>query len=331
MPLYTITTKLRKMWIFKPILKQTIWGGNRIAPYKGIESSVENVGESWELSGVEGNESIVAEGDDKGLSLPQLIDKYGASLMGSHNFLKFGNRFPLLIKFIDAREDLSVQVHPDDAMAKRYGQPNGKTEMWYVLEAKPGARLANGFRKPVNPDDYESLVQTGEIEQELNFVDITPGETYFIPAGRVHAIGAGSFVAEIQQTSDATYRLYDYHRKDAKGNERELHTELAKEALNFNDTDGNPIKSEWIENIPVNLVRSPYFTTNLLNLDAAITRDYTENDSFVVLIITDGRAELRCGNESINIHKGQTVLIPASAARVTINPDTSISLLETYI
>lgn len=319
------------MWIFKPILKQTIWGGERIAPYKSIDTDLDKVGESWELSGVEGDESIVAEGADKGLSLPALIDKYGADLMGRHNFQRFGNRFPLLIKFIDAREDLSVQVHPDDAMAQRYGQHNGKTEMWYVLDAKPGAKLANGFRTPVNPDDYEELVESGKIEQELNFVEITPGETYFIPAGRVHAIGAGAFVAEIQQTSDATYRLYDYHRKDANGNERELHTALAKEALNFNDTDGNPIVSETKENIPVNLVRSPYFTTNLLNLNDNITRDYSENDSFTVLIITDGAAELECGNEKLSVHKGQTVLVPASAARVSIRPEGSISLLETYI
>lgn len=319
------------MWIFNPILKQTIWGGERIAPYKRIESDLTNIGESWELSGVEGNESVVAEGADKGMTLPALIDKYGAALMGRHNFQKFGNRFPLLIKFIDAREDLSVQVHPDDVMAQRYGQPNGKTEMWFVLKAEDGARLANGFRKPVNPESYESLVESGEIEKELNFVAITPGETYFIPAGRVHAIGAGAFVAEIQQTSDATYRLYDYHRKDAAGNERELHTALAKEALNFNDTDGDPIKFEAVENVPVNLVRSPYFTTNVLNLDAPVTRDYSENDSFTVLIITEGEAELRSGDETLKVHQGQTVLLPASAPRVAITPAPSVSLLETYI
>lgn len=326
-----ITNENRKMWIFNPILKETIWGGDRIAPYKGIETDKVNIGESWELSGVEGNESIVSEGPDKGMTLPALIDKYGADLLGRHNYLKFGNRFPLLIKFIDASADLSVQVHPDDAMAQRYGMPNGKTEMWYVLNADPGARLANGFRKHVSPDNYEGLVETGDIEQELNFVEIKPGDTYFIPAGRVHAIGAGAFVAEIQQTSDATYRLYDYHRKDANGNERELHTALAKEALNFNDTDGNPVKYENPGNIPVNLVRSQYFTTNLLTLSNPVTRDYSENDSFIVLIITDGNAELHCGDNSLNVHRGQTVLIPAAASCVAITPVPSVSMLETYI
>lgn len=243
------------MWIFNPILKSTIWGGERIATYKGIATDLEKVGESWELSGVEGDESVVAEGIDAGMTLPALIDRYGASLMGHRNYEKFGNRFPLLIKFIDAREDLSVQVHPDDAMSQKYGMPNGKTEMWFVLDAAEGARLANGFKNPVDPADYETLVKSGEIENVLNFVEIKPGDTYFIPAGRVHAIGKGAFVAEIQQTSDATYRLYDYHRKDKNGNERELHTELAKEAVNFNDTDGNPVDYKRVKNVPVNIVR----------------------------------------------------------------------------
>lgn len=319
------------MWIFKPILKQTIWGGDKIAPYKEIDSDLENVGESWELSGVKGSESVVSEGPDAGLTLPELIDRYGAALLGSRNYDRFGNRFPLLIKFIDAREDLSVQVHPDDTMAQKYGEPNGKTEMWYVLDAAPGAKLANGFRNPVNPQDYEALVESGEIENVLNFVEIKEGDTYFIPAGRVHAIGKGAFVPEIQQTSDATYRLYDYHRKDKNGNERELHTALAKEAANFNDTDGNPVAYTAKENVPVNLVRCPFFTTNVLEADHELVRDYSENDSFVALIITGGAATLSSGDDTLHVHHGQTVLIPASAKSVTIAPSPTVSLLETYI
>lgn len=318
------------MWKFNPILKSTIWGGERIAPYKGIDTDLHNVGESWELSGVEGDESIVAEGPDAGLTLPQLIDKYGASLMGHKNYERFSNRFPLLIKFIDAREDLSVQVHPDDAMAQKYGMPNGKTEMWFVLEAAEGAKLANGFRSPVDPADYERLVETGEIENVLNFVEINPGDTYFIPARRVHAIGKGAFVAEIQQTSDATYRLYDYHRKDKNGNERELHTVLAKEAVNFNDTDGNPVDYNARENVPVNLVRCPFFTTNLLTADHELMRDYRENDSFVALIITAGEAEILSEQGSTPVRQGETILIPATAKGVSIIPSGNVSILETY-
>lgn len=319
------------MWKFKPILKTTIWGGDRIAPFKRIECNQENVGESWELSVVEGDESIVAEGPDAGTTLPELIDRYGATLMGHRNYERFGNHFPLLIKFIDAREDLSVQVHPDDTMAQKYGMQNGKTEMWFVLEADDNAKLANGFHNPIDPAAYEGLVESGEIENVLNFVDIKPGDTYFIPAGRVHAIGKGAFVAEIQQTSDATYRLYDYHRKDKDGNERELHTELAKEAVNFNDTDGDPVKYNAQVNVPVNLVKCPYFTTNLLTLEHELMRDYRENDSFVALIVTDGEAEIRSDEGSVLVHQGETLLIPASAKGVSIHPQGKVSLLETYV
>lgn len=273
----------------------------------------------------------MAEGIDAGMTLPALIDRYGASLMGHRNYEKFGNRFPLLIKFIDAREDLSVQVHPDDAMSQKYGMPNGKTEMWFVLDAAEGARLANGFKNPVDPADYETLVKSGEIENVLNFVEIKPGDTYFIPAGRVHAIGKGAFVAEIQQTSDATYRLYDYHRKDKNGNERELHTELAKEAVNFNDTDGNPVDYKRVKNVPVNIVRCPFFTTNLLEADHELMRDYRENDSFVALIFTSGEAVVTCGEEKTPAHQGETILIPASAKGISIEPKEKVTVLETYV
>lgn len=327
------------MWKFEPILKTTIWGGDRIAPFKGITTTQDCVGGSWEISGVEGDESVVADGPDKGLKLPELLDKYGAAIMGERNYKKFGNRFPLLIKFIDARQDLSVQVHPDDAMAQRHGQSNGKTEMWYVIDAAPGARLANGFKEPVNPADYDHLVETGDIEKVLNFCDIKPGDVYFIPARRVHAIGAGAFVAEIQQTSDATYRLYDYHRKDAQGHERQLHTALAKEAINFNDTDGYAVNYTPRPDIPVNVVRCPFFTTNVLELDQEVMRDYKELDSFVVLIVTGGSGTFTCGADAVSdvptefkVRRGDTVLLSASAKGLTINPSADgLKLIETYV
>lgn len=327
------------MWKFEPILKATIWGGDRIAPFKGIASDQECVGESWELSGVEGNESVVADGPEAGMKLPDLLDKFGAAILGERNYKKFGNRFPLLIKFIDARQDLSVQVHPDDEMAHRLGQANGKTEMWYVIDAESGARLANGFKEAVNPDDYAQLVESGEIENVLNFCNIRPGDVYFIPAGRVHAIGAGAFVAEIQQTSDATYRIYDYHRKDADGNERQLHTALAKEAINFNDTEGEAVKYQEFPNIPVNVARCPYFTTNLMDLDSEVMRDYAELDSFVALIVTGGSGVLHCGADAVSnvptvmkVRKGDTVLVSASAQGLEITPDSGgLKLIETYV
>lgn len=326
------------MWKFAPIFKTTIWGGERIASFKGMSSAGDNIGESWELSGVEGSESIVSGGPEDGMSLSGLLDKFGPAIMGERNYRKYGNRFPLLIKFIDAKADLSVQVHPDDKLAESLGECNGKTEMWYVVAAAPGARLANGFRTPVDPADYERLVETGDIEKTLNYESIKPGDVYFIPAGRVHSIGSGSFVAEIQQTSDATYRLYDYHRKGPDGKERQLHTELAKKAINFNDTDGARLTYADRPDIPVNVVRCPYFTTNVMTVDEEVMRDYAELDSFVVLIVTEGSGTLHCGPDAVSnvptvmeVRQGDTILVSASAKGLSILPDKKMKLIETYV
>ncbi|MBD5203443.1 MAG: mannose-6-phosphate isomerase [Bacteroidales bacterium] len=319
------------MWKFEPILKTTIWGGDRIAVFKKISNTDTNIGESWELSGVEGSESIVSAGPDTGLTLTGLIDKYKSQLLGERNYTRFGHRFPLLIKFIDAREDLSVQVHPDDEMAARLGHSCGKSEMWYVLQAPEGARLANGFKTPVDPKDYDRLIETGEIEQVLNFNAISPGDVYFIPAGRVHAIGKGAFVAEIQQTSDDTFRLYDYHRKGPDGKERELHTELAREAIDFNDCSGKATSYTVHENIPVNVVTSTFFTTNVLALDHEMMRDYSEADTFVAIVATGGSAELVCGTQTTTIRQGETVLVSADSNSLILRPLEKFTALETYI
>lgn len=319
------------MWIFKPILKSVIWGGDKIADFKGIETDRHDIGESWEISGVDGNESVVAEGKDAGMTITELVKRDGASLLGSRNFMKYGDSFPLLIKFIDAKDDLSVQVHPDDALANARGAKFGKTEMWYVVDAEQGARLANGFKEEVNPEDYERLVESGEIAEVLNFNDIKKGDAFFIPAGRVHAIGKGSFIAEIQQTSDITYRIFDYKRKDKDGNERQLHTAEAFDAINFKDTDGNAVAYEMHPDLPVNLVTSPFFTTNVWNIDHEVIRDYSEWDTFVILICVGGSAEIFDGDVTLMVSKGMSVLIPASCRSVTIMPYGHFEALETYI
>ncbi len=319
------------MWTFNPILKSVIWGGEKIAPYKGITTSQQNIGESWEISGVKGSESVVADGEDKGMTLPALLEKYGASLLGGRNYTKYGNDFPLLIKFIDASQDLSVQVHPTDELAQERGSRFGKTEMWYVVGAEHGAKLANGFNRKVDPSEYEGLVESGEIMDVLNFNKIKPGEAFFIPAGRVHAIGKGAFVAEIQETSDITYRLYDYKRKDKDGNERQLHTKEAFAAINFNDTEGKAVDYVPRRDIPVNLVTSPFFTTNLWQIDHEVIRDYSEWDTFVVIICTKGSATLITDKESKKVNAGTSVLIPASCKKLNIIPDGLFEALETYI
>ena len=216
------------MYKFQPILKSLIWGGDKIAPYKQIETSQQQVGESWELSGVKGNESVVAGGPEAGTPLPELIARHGAGLLGAKNFERFGEEFPLLIKFIDARQDLSIQVHPNDELAWERHQSKGKTEMWYVVAADKGAHLRSGFSKQVTPAEYAASVADNTITDILADYQIHPGDVFFLPAGRVHSIGAGAFIAEIQQTSNITYRIYDFNRRDADGNTRELHTELDK-------------------------------------------------------------------------------------------------------
>lgn len=319
------------MWVFNPIFKSVIWGGERIAPFKSVVTDQKQIGESWEISGVPGSESIVASGPDKGLTLSQLLEKYGPKLLGGRNYQKYGNSFPLLIKFIDAADDLSVQVHPDDELARKRGSEFGKTEMWYVVDSAKDARLANGFNRKINPKEYEGLVKSGEIMDVLNFNPIKPGDAFFIPAGRVHAIGKGAFVAEIQETSDITYRLYDYKRRDKEGNERELHTEQAFEAINFNDTEGNAVNYVARRDMPVNLVTSPFFTTNLWRIDQEVMRNYSEWDTFVAIICTKGSATLTSGEESLEITAGTSVLIPAVSKAVTIKPHGMFEALETYI
>ena len=319
------------MWSFKPILKSVIWGGEKIIPFKKLDEGQSSVGESWEISGVEGSESIVAEGEDEGLTLSELIDKYGDSLLGKKNFKRFGNRFPILVKFIDAKHDLSVQVHPDDEVAKGRGFPHGKNEMWYILEAAEGAQIANGFKENVSPEDYEGLIESGKITDVLKFHKIKRGDAYYIPAGRVHAIGKGSFLAEIQQTSDLTYRLYDYKRKDKEGKERALHVKEAYDAINFNDTHGEAVDYQSCFDFPVNLVTTSFFTTNLLKVRNEVMRDYSEWDTFVIMTCVKGEAEIKTKNKSSKLHAGESLLVPASCKSLIISPEKEFEGLETYI
>ena len=293
---------------FEPFLRPMIWGGEKIAAYKGVETSVRSIGESWELSGVAGHESIVAEGPCKGVSLPELIDRYGAELVGKSNYERFGNEFPLLVKFIDAREDLSIQVHPDDRLAWERHRMHGKTEMWYVVSETGGASLRIGFDRRVDAETYAAAVAD-------------------------HSIGAGAFIAEIQQTSDLTYRIYDYDRPGPDGKPRELHTELAKEAIDYTVPDDYRTHYERIRNKDTELVACPYFTTHLCDATFSVLCDYSALDSFVVLIFVAGAGELvdSEGNR-VAVRQGETVLIPASTRQVTLLPGHGgLRFLSSYI
>ena len=317
---------------FEPILKQTLWGGDKIIPFKHLNSDLKGVGESWEISGVEDNESVVANGPDKGLTLADMVRRYREELVGEANYARFGNKFPLLIKFIDAKQDLSIQVHPADDLAKKRHNSMGKTEMWYVVDADKGAKLRSGFSEQITPKEYKERVLNNTITDVLQEYEIHPGDVFFLPAGRVHSIGAGAFIAEIQQTSDITYRIYDFNRKDANGNGRELHTELAKDAIDYTLYPDYRTHYKGHTNATVELADCKYFTTNLLDLDTIMVRNFSELDSFVVYICMAGKASIRDnkGNE-IFVHQGQTVLIPADTEVITISPAPGAKFMETYI
>lgn len=317
---------------FQPILKSIIWGGADICPFKNVTPVLEGIGESWELSHVEGNVSLVQNGDLVNKSLDDLIKTYGASLLGKKVIEQFGTTFPLLIKFIDARDNLSIQVHPDDVLAKERHNSFGKTEMWYVIKAAQGAGLYSGFSKQIDADQYVDCVENNTIMDVMQRYDVKAGDVFFLPAGRVHAIGSGCFIAEIQQTSNITYRIYDYNRKDANGNGRELHTELAKDAIDYTVLPDYRTAYANEKDKAVELVSCKYFTTNLLNLDKEIARDFASLDSFVVYICMEGSLMLEDNNGyKLNVYQGQTVLIPASTTSVTLTPATGAKLMETYI
>ena len=318
---------------FKPILKKIIWGGSDICPFKGITPVQEGIGESWELSHVEGNYSVVDNGALEGKTLDELIRTYGKQLLGEKVVEQFGSIFPLLIKFIDARDNLSIQVHPDDELAKKRHNSMGKTEMWYVVDADKGAKLRSGFSEQITPKEYKERVLNNTITDVLQEYEIHPGDVFFLPAGRVHSIGAGSFIAEIQQTSDITYRIYDFNRKDANGKTRELHTDLAREAINYEVLDDYRTKYEPLKDEPVELVACPYFTTSLYDMTEEISCDYSELDSFVIFICMEGACVMKDneGNE-LTVNAGESILLPATTQDVTITPvGGNVKLLETYV
>lgn len=315
---------------FQPLLKQTLWGGDKIVTFKHLDSQLENVGESWEISGVKDNETIVKEGPLKGKSLNEVVAELKDKLVGKDNYQRFGDEFPLLIKFIDARQDLSIQVHPNDEIAHKQGKPRGKTEMWYLMESEPGAKLYCGLKKQITPDQYKEMVDNDTICDALAQYEVKEGDCFFLPAGRIHAIGPGCFLAEIQQTSDVTYRIYDYKRKDKNGNYRELHTKLAAESINYQVE--NDYRTHYVGrlNKGVSLVQCPYFCTAVYDLNEPMTLDYSELDSFVILIGLKGEGRITDneGNE-VSIMAGDTLLIPATTETLSVSG--TVKFLETYI
>ena len=324
-----------------------VWGGKKISRYKGMATEVDLIGESWELSGVEEHQTNVVNGALRGRSITDLVKEYKGRLVGEHVYAENGDEFPLLIKFIDARDDLSIQVHPDDAMAQRkHNQRNGKTEMWYAVAADPGACLYSGLTQEITPEEYEKRIADGTIIDVLARHEVHPGDVFFLPAGRIHAICSGCLIAEIQQTSDLTYRIYDYGRLGLDGKPRELHTELAKEAIDYKvypdyRTQYTPVKDAENE-----LVSCKYFTTSLYDLDKTVRKDLSDIDSFLVVMCLSGSGTLtdaepvfdeegRRGptkGHRTTLRQGQTVLVPASSQNITFTPsEEGMKVLTSYI
>jgi mannose-6-phosphate isomerase len=316
---------------FSPILKDKIWGGSKLQNLFGKAVVTKKLGESWELSGCEGDESIVNNGFLMGNNLTELIEIYMGDLVGDKIYDVYGLSFPLLFKLIDANENLSIQVHPNDEIAAERHNSLGKTEMWYVVDAEPGAELIIGFKKDCSQDEYLDALQEGKVESLLQKVSVVKGDVLFIPAGLVHAIGKGVVVAEIQESSDITYRIYDYNRTDDNGNERELHTEQALGVINFSASENPKVAYHAHLNEITKIVECEYFTTNILKFDEAVTRNFGTIDSFVVYMCLEGNMIIEYSNVKTIVNKGDTVLIPASINELGLIPENETTLLEVYV
>lgn len=317
---------------FYPLFKNKIWGGNKIKTDLGIDySPLPNCGEMWILSGVEGNESMVENGFLAENNLNEVLEIYNADLIGEANYARFGNEFPLLIKIIDANDRLSVQVHPDDAHARQQGLERGKTEMWYVMDAEKNAIIIDGFSKKLTPESYQKSLADGTLMDCLNAVHPVKGDVFFIPGGRVHAIGKGILLAEIQQTSDTTYRIYDWDRTDNNGNHRQLHTQQALEVLDFSKVGAVKTNYSYNKNATSKIVECPYFTTSVLTFDKPIKKDFGPIDSFVAYTCIEGICAIRTLNTIVPMRAGECILVPAIADIVELFPETEAKVLEVYI
>ncbi len=330
---FALSTIKREMYLFtfSPIMKPTIWGGNEILRYKQMPADGRRIGESWELSAIPGSESVVDQGPYAGYTLPALTEALKSDLLGKENYIRYGGRFPLLIKFIDACDDLSVQVHPGDALAEARHHCSGKSEMWYVVKAAPEARLYSGFSYSLTPEEYERRVEECTLPEALQCYHVHEGDVFYQPAGRVHSIGAGCFICEIQQSSDITYRIYDFGRKDQNGNMRQLHLAEASEAIDYSaQTDAFTPKVRINE--PIELLNTVYFSTSLYDLDEPMVCDYSELDSFVILICLNGSCKICADHEEVTLNEGHTILVAAACPGLVIEPlGGEVKLIECFV
>lgn len=318
--------------LFGENLHEIVWGGSRLKALKGLPADGKNIGESWEISAVSGSESIIKNGPLKGRSLSELVRELGAELMGRHIAEAHGTEFPLLVKFIDAAGDLSIQVHPNDELARKRHGKLGKTEMWYVMDTRPGATLLAGFREQITPEDYAKKVADGSIVDVLARHKVHPGDVFFIPAGRIHAICRGILLCEIQQSSDVTYRLYDYNRPGLDGRPRQLHTEEARDAIDYKVYDDYRTHYTPVQEGAVCIVDCPFFVVNIVSTSSCLRRDLMGEDSFVTLSCLSGACTVKAGGVSVELGTGSSCLIPAEVADYEIHAfgGREVRLLESW-
>lgn len=305
---------------FQPYLKSVLWGGEKIAQYKGIDTDIKQIGESWEISGVIGRESVVSEGVDAGLTIVELIRKYKDALVGAPIYAKYGDLFPILVKFIDAKQDLSLQVHPDDKLAKNRHNCLGKTEMWYIVDTEKDAKINVGFTQTISPKEYEKRIADNSLMDVVACHDSHPGDLFYLPAGRIHSIGAGNLLAEIQSTCDITYRVYDFNRRDAQGNTRELHTKLAKPAIDYT------VHESYVTSCPkdvlgeTKLVECNYFDARRIILNDTFEINSPNANSFRIIMCLKGNVTITDNhNNTTTLRQGETVLVPAITEKLTLN------------
>jgi len=317
---------------FKPIFKEKIWGGQKVKTELNMDfGNLPNCGEVWVISGVKGNESVVVDGFLKDNELNELVEVYMGDLVGEKVFNKFGNEFPLLIKFIDANDWLSIQVHPDDVLAAKRKIGSGKTEMWFTLGADESTQLISGFNREMDKDTYLKNLKDGTLKNIMNYEDVKKGDVFFIPAGRVHALGPGMLLAEIQQTSDTTYRIFDWDRTDDEGDTRELHTEEALDSIDFKKHDSYRTKYNSELNKTNEIVKCDKFTTNILDFNETIYKDLESLDSFVIYIGVEGDTILVWDDGEIKINVGEAVIVPAYLSQIELVPKTTSKLLEVHL
>jgi mannose-6-phosphate isomerase len=317
---------------FEPVLKEKIWGGSSLVINYGKKADPSRlIGESWEISALQDNLSVVSNGFLAGNNIKEIIEVYMGDLAGEAVFEKYGNEFPLMIKFIEAKEDLSVQVHPDDKIARDRHNAYGKTEMWYILEGGQSSKMYTGFTHPITKEIFKNAMSEGNLLNLLNVESAEPGDVFFTPAGRIHAIGAGTVLVEIQQTSDITYRLFDWNRKVIKGKSRDLHIDLALDAIDYNAAGKNKIIKKLEPDKTENIVSCPYFHTNLLQFGSLIRKDYNILDSFIIYICITGEFIIHWENGAEPVARGETVLLPAMITDVVLEPRPEAKILEIFI